>query len=76
MSGGSKLQPEAAKVEARRGEGASSPASDLEQQLSELSEALSAYTGSAEDFIAEHPLACVLGAFVVGLALGRMVGRA
>lgn len=48
---------------------------DLEEQLKELSKALSEYTGSVEDFIAEHPLASVLGAFVLGIAIGRMMGR-
>lgn len=51
-------------------------AADLEEQLKELSKSLSEYTGSAEDFIAEHPLASVLGAFVLGVAIGRMTGRA
>lgn len=51
-------------------------AADLEEQLRELSKALSEYTGSAEDFIAEHPLASVFGAFVLGVAIGRMMGRA
>ena len=51
-------------------------AADLEEQLKELSAALSEYTGSAEDFIAEHPLASVLGAFVLGVTIGRMMGRA
>lgn len=50
-------------------------ASDFEEQMKDLGEALSAYTGSAEDFIAEHPLACVLAAFVLGIAAGRMMGR-
>jgi ElaB/YqjD/DUF883 family membrane-anchored ribosome-binding protein len=53
----------------------SSLVADLEEQLGELSKALSDYTGSVEEFIAEHPLASVLGAFVLGLAFGRMMGR-
>ncbi|PVE22873.1 hypothetical protein DC522_18580 [Microvirga sp. KLBC 81] len=51
-------------------------AADLEEQLKELSKALSEYSGNVEDFIAEHPLASVLGAFVLGVAIGQMVGRA
>ncbi|WP_445504773.1 hypothetical protein [Microvirga sp. G4-2] len=49
---------------------------DLEEQLKELSKALSEYTGSAEDFIAAHPLASVLGAVVLGVTIGRMMERA
>jgi len=55
---------------------AASPlAADLEEPFRELNEALSAHMGSVEDFIAARPLASVLGAFVLGLALGRMTGR-
>lgn len=68
-------QPRAMKHETVDGAN-SSLAADLEQQLNELSKALSEYSGSIEDFIAEHPLASVLGAFVAGLALGRVMGRA
>ncbi len=56
-------------------DGGSSFAANFEEQLNELSKALSEYTGSTEDFIAEHPLASVLGAFVLGVAVGRMMGR-
>ncbi|SCY67373.1 hypothetical protein [Microvirga guangxiensis] len=73
-SAGAKPQ-ESAETEAANGP-AQSPGAYFDQQLNELSKALSDYTGTAEDLIAEHPLASVLGAFVVGLALGRMVGRA
>jgi len=83
------LRP-AAKPEAeRRHDGPEAPSSaasdeaapsvslaDLEGQLSELGKALSGYTGSVEDFVAEHPLASVLAAFALGVAVGRMMGRA
>jgi len=54
---------------------ASPRTADLEEPLSELNEALSVHMGNVGDLIAEHPLASVLGAFVLGLALGRMMGR-
>jgi ElaB/YqjD/DUF883 family membrane-anchored ribosome-binding protein len=77
---GSRPRSEAAKREggsdAAETEAPSAFTADLEEQLSELTKALSEYTGDVEDFIAEHPLASVLGAFVIGLALGRMMGRA
>lgn len=72
-----KSHPAKHKVQSEAAEEAdASFAADLEEQLKELSKALSEYTGSIEDFIAEHPLASVLGAFVLGLAIGRMMGRA
>lgn len=48
---------------------------EWEEPLKEWSEALSEYAGNAEDLIAAHPLASVLTAFVLGIAVGRMVGR-
>lgn len=47
----------------------------LEEQLTELGKALSEYSGSTEDFIAKHPLASVLAAFMLGVAVARLVGR-
>ncbi len=49
--------------------------SELEEQLSELGEVLSEYTGSIEDFVKEHQLASMLAAFVLGVAVGRLLGR-
>lgn len=51
-------------------------AGEIDEQWAELGKALSQYTGNIEEVMAEHPLASVLGAFVLGLALGRMTGRA
>jgi len=48
---------------------------ELEEQLRELGEVLSEYTGSIEDFVKEHHLASTLGAFVLGVAVGRLMGR-
>lgn len=74
----SKAAPHAAKHEEESDpeDGDTLLAANLEEHVNELSTALSEYTGSVEEFIAEHPLASVLGAFVFGLALGRMMGRA
>lgn len=47
----------------------------MDEQLSALTKALSDYTGNMEDFIAEHPLASMLAAFALGVAVGRMTGR-
>jgi len=48
---------------------------ELEEQLSELGKVLSEYTGSIEDLVKEHPLASTLAAFVLGVAVGRLMGR-
>jgi hypothetical protein len=51
-------------------------ASGLEEQIRELGAALSDFTDGAEDVITEHPIATVLAAFVLGIAVGRLMGRA
>ncbi|MBF9233646.1 hypothetical protein [Microvirga alba] len=50
-------------------------AEQLEAQMSDLGDALSGYTGSAEDFIVKHPLVSILTAFALGVAIGRVMGR-
>ncbi|MFC4174543.1 hypothetical protein ACFOYU_21230 [Microvirga sp. GCM10011540] len=47
----------------------------LEEQLRELGQALSGLAENTEDAIAEHPIAAVLAAFVLGVAVGRLLGR-
>jgi hypothetical protein len=50
-------------------------AAGLEEQMKELGKVLSEHTGSTEDFIKEHQLASTLAAFVMGFAVGRLMGR-
>ena len=47
----------------------------IEQVLQELQSALGDATESAEDVIAEHPLASVSAAFLLGLAVGWLAAR-
>lgn len=49
---------------------------EFEEQLRELGKLLSEYTGSVEDFVKEHQLASTLAGFVLGVAVGRLMGRA
>lgn len=49
---------------------------DLGEQLGELGKALSEHTGSIEDFVKERPLVSVLAAFALGMAVGRLMGKA
>ncbi|MEE1609938.1 hypothetical protein [Microvirga sp. CF3016] len=49
---------------------------EYEEHLRELGKILSDYTGSIEEFVKEHQLASVLAAFVLGVAAGRVMGRA
>ena len=49
---------------------------EYEEQLRELGKILSDYTGSVEEFVKEHQLASALAAFVLGVAVGRVMGRA
>ena len=44
-------------------------------QWQELEQALSEIADNAEEAVAKHPLAAVLGAFVLGVAIGRLTGR-
>jgi len=46
------------------------------EQLGELGKALSEHTGSIEEFVKERPLVSVLAAFALGIAVGRLMGRA
>ena len=48
---------------------------DLEEQLGEWGKALSEHTGSIEEFVKERPLSSVLGAFALGIAVGRLMGK-
>jgi hypothetical protein len=49
---------------------------ELEQHLQELGGLLAESAGGAETFIAKHPLVSVLAAFTLGVALGRVIGKA
>ncbi len=51
------------------------PQSAPSGQWQELEQALSEIADNAEEAVAKHPLAAVLGAFVLGVAIGRLVGR-
>ncbi len=48
---------------------------DLNDQFDELKQALIELKDNASDEISERPLISVLGAFVVGIAVGRMLRR-
>lgn len=52
-----------------------SPAA-LEEQLDEIGRVLSEYSDTAEDIVAKHPLVAVGAAFILGIAIGRLLGRA
>jgi hypothetical protein len=52
------------------------PKTEFEEPLRELGRMLSEHTGSIEDFVKEHQLASALAAFVLGVAVGRLMGRA
>lgn len=52
------------------------PSAALEEQLNELGRVLSEYSDSAEEIVAKHPLVAVGAAFVIGIAIGRLLGRA
>ena len=67
-------RPSSAKADAAAQTSAAS--TELEEQLRELGKVLSEYTGNTEDLIAEHPLLSVLAAFALGVAVGRLMGRA
>jgi len=49
---------------------------EFEERLRELGKRLSEHTGSVEDFVEEHGLTSARAAFVVGVALKRLTGRA
>lgn len=61
-----------------RGAAAAETASSdaLQEQLDEIGRALSEYSDAAEDILAKHPLVAVGAAFVLGIAIGRLLGRA
>ena len=49
---------------------------ELEQHLQELGGLLAESAEGAETFIAKHPLVSVLAALTLGVALGRVIGKA
>lgn len=49
---------------------------DLTEHLDELGKALSEHTGGIEEFVKERPLVSVLAAFALGIAVGRLLGKA
>jgi hypothetical protein len=49
---------------------------ECEEQLRELGTILSEHMVSVEEFVKEHQLASALAAFVLGVAVGRVMGRA
>ncbi|RDI61062.1 hypothetical protein [Microvirga subterranea] len=51
------------------------PKSAASGQWQELEQALSEIADNAEEAVAKHPLAAVLGAFVLGAVIGRLTGR-
>jgi ElaB/YqjD/DUF883 family membrane-anchored ribosome-binding protein len=82
------LQEELAAARRERSEAASpvqpptSPEGDLEaekhewrDQLGELANAVTGFLEEAEKDIAAHPAQSVIGALVVGILIGRMLGR-
>jgi hypothetical protein len=48
---------------------------DFDRQLRELGRMMAELTENAEDVVADHPLASVVAAFVLGVAVGRLAGR-
>ena len=48
---------------------------ELRRQLDELANALTGFLEEAERDIAEHPGRSVVGALVVGILIGRLLGR-
>lgn len=48
---------------------------DLEHALRELHQLLAEAAGEAETVLAEHPLAAVAAAFILGIVTGRMMGN-
>jgi len=48
---------------------------DLAAMLHEAQDKLADTAEDVEDFVISHPLAAVAAAFLLGLALGRVVGR-
>lgn len=49
---------------------------DLSEQLGQLGKALSEHTGSIEEFVRQRPLVSVLAGFALGIAVGRLMGKA
>ena len=49
---------------------------DLKEHLDELGKALSEHTAGIEDFVKAQPLVSVLAAFALGIAVGRLLGKA
>jgi ElaB/YqjD/DUF883 family membrane-anchored ribosome-binding protein len=58
-----------------RAAGASEESHDIEALLRELQDKLSEAASDAEEVVLAHPLAAVASAFLLGLVLGRMMGR-
>ena len=52
-----------------------SSAADLTEQFHALADEISTFIDDPEQGIADHPLASVLGAFVVGMLVGRILNR-
>ena len=50
-------------------------AQDLRRELSELLDEATGFFDQADKNIAAHPTASVLGALVVGILIGRLLGR-
>ena len=70
---GRRAQSEAAPPMQEAASGVSKSAASGQWQ--ELEKALSEIADNAEEAVAKHPLAAVLGAFVLGVAIGRLTGR-
>jgi hypothetical protein len=47
----------------------------FDERLHDLGDALSELAAGAEELFAKHPLGSVLAAFVLGIAIGRLIGR-
>ena len=48
---------------------------ELRDQLGDLANAVTSFLEEAEKDIAEHPAQSVIGALVVGILIGRLLGR-
>ena len=56
-------------------DGASAEKRELRDQLGELANAVTGFIEEAEKEVAAHPAQSVVGALVVGILIGRLLGR-
>ncbi len=67
--------PASAAAAVTTGPDGSADAQDLRRELRELLDEATAFFADAEKNMAAHPAATALGALVVGILIGRLLGR-